>query len=103
MFSSENSALVKILDTISLIFRFLSISFLIGSLELIAVPHRLPIAVLGHIFGVSIQDNPGCLIWDLTPRSTTFEKSLMTKPQHKKCNKNYCHKSEGNDSCCDHP
>ena len=36
MFSSENSTLVKILDTISLIFRFLSISFLIRSLELIA-------------------------------------------------------------------
>ena len=38
MFSSENSTLVKILDTISLIFRFLSISFLIRSLELIAFP-----------------------------------------------------------------
>ena len=36
MFSSEMSTLVKILDTISLIFRFLSISFLIRSLELIA-------------------------------------------------------------------
>ena len=38
MFSSENSTLVKILDTISLIFRFLSISFLIRSLELVAFP-----------------------------------------------------------------
>ena len=38
MFSSEYSTLVKILDTISLIFRFLSISFLIRSLELIAFP-----------------------------------------------------------------
>ena len=36
MLSSENPTLVKILDTISLIFRFLSISFLIRSLELIA-------------------------------------------------------------------
>ena len=38
MFSSENSTLVKIVDTISLIFRFLSISFLLRSLELIAFP-----------------------------------------------------------------
>ena len=36
MFSSEMFTLVKILDTISLIFRFLSISFLIRSLQLIA-------------------------------------------------------------------
>ena len=50
MFSSESFTLVKILDTISFIFRFLSIIFLNKEFRAYCFfPTRLPIAVLCHI------------------------------------------------------